>query len=112
MATSYEVISLHRQAAIADPVAAADYRLVLDNRARTFAAFVHDLKADLAPGMDETTATDILSCFSNEEIYRELVQERHWTDDRYERWLAATLIAQLITAPADGASTTTALPTP
>jgi AcrR family transcriptional regulator len=102
MATSYDVISLHRQAAAADPLAAADYRQVLDNRARTLASFVHDLQADLASGMDETTATDILWCFSNEEIYRELVQERHWTDDRYEQWLTATLIAQLITTPAQG----------
>ena len=104
METSYDVISIHRQAAASDPSIAADYRKVLDNRARSFRAFVHDLRADLAPGVDERAATDLLWCFSNEEIYRELVKERRWSADRYERWLAATLVAQLITTPAGVAS--------
>ncbi|TAP43099.1 TetR/AcrR family transcriptional regulator [Arthrobacter sp. S39] len=99
METSYDVISIHRQAAAADPNVAADYRKVLDNRARTLAGFIHDLRTDLAPGVDESTASDLLWCFSNEEIYRELVEERGWSADRYERWLGATLVAQLITAP-------------
>jgi AcrR family transcriptional regulator len=98
METSYDVISIHRQAAASDPKVAADYRKVLDNRARTFADFIHDLRGDLAPGIDELTASDLLWCFSNEEIYRELVQERGWSADRYEHWLAATLVAQLVTA--------------
>ncbi len=101
METSYDLISIHRQAAASDPQVAADYRKVLDNRARAFRDFVHDLRADLALGVDERTATDILWCLSNEEIYRELVEERGWSAGRYERWLAATLVAQLITAPAD-----------
>ena len=99
METSYDVISIHRQAAASDPKVAADYRLVLDNRAHSFATFIHDLRAGLAPGLDETTASDLLWCFSNEEIYRELVEERGWSADRYEHWLATTLIAQLITTP-------------
>lgn len=98
METSYDVISIHRQAAASDPNVAADYRKVLDNRARTMAGFIHDLRTDLAPGMDESTASDLLWCFSNEEIYRELVEERGWSADRYEQWLGATLVAQLITA--------------
>lgn len=99
MDTSYDVISIHRQAAASDPKVAADYRKVLDNRARAFAEFVHDVRADLAPSVDESTATDLLWCFSNEEIYRELVQERGWSTDRYEQWLADTLVAQLLTQP-------------
>ena len=98
METSYDVISIHRQAAASDPNVAADYRKVLDNRARTMAGFIHDLRTDLAPGMDESTASDLLWCFSNEDIYRELVEERGWSADRYEQWLGATLVAQLITA--------------
>ena len=97
MESSYDVISIHRQAAAADPKVANDYRKVLDNRARAFAKFVHQLHPDLAPTVDESTATDLLWCFSNEEIYRELVHERGWSADRYEYWLADTLVAQLIT---------------
>ena len=99
METSFDVISIHRQAAASDAAVAAEYRKVLDNRARTFAEFIHELRADLA--VDESAATDLLWCFSNEEIYRELVEERGWSPERYERWLGATLVAQLVTAPAD-----------
>ncbi len=99
METSFDVISIHRQAAASDPEVAADYRKVLNNRARAFAEFIHDLRDDLAPGLNESAATDLLWCFSNEEIYRELVEERGWSADRYERWLGATLVAQLITTP-------------
>ncbi|MDQ0826214.1 AcrR family transcriptional regulator [Arthrobacter sp. B2I5] len=98
METSYDVISIHRQAAASDPKVAADYRKVLDNRARTFAEYIRNLRNDLADGIDETTASDLLWCFSNEEIYRELVQERGWSADRYQQWLAATLVAQLVTS--------------
>lgn len=97
MVSSYDVIAIHRQAAASDPNVAADYRTVLDNRARAFAEFIHQLRDALAPGIDETTATDLLWCFSNEEIYRELVHERGWSPDRYEAWLGATLVAQLMT---------------
>lgn len=73
---------------------------MLDNRARAFAEFVHGLRAHLAFGVEESTATDLLWCLSNEEIYRELVEERGWSAGRYESWLGATLVTQLITAPA------------
>jgi AcrR family transcriptional regulator len=102
MQTSYDVIAIHRQAAASDPLVAADYRDVLDNRFRAFEEFVHDLRGDLAPDIDKATATDLLWCFSNEEIYRELVEERGWSADRYQRWLAQTLIAQLLGSPAAG----------
>jgi hypothetical protein len=93
METSYDVISIHRQAAASDAKVATACRRVLNDRARTFADFIQDLRADLAHGIDESTASDLLWCFSNEEIYRELVDERGWSADRYEKWLAATLVA-------------------
>lgn len=105
METSYDVIVIHRDAARSDPDAAAAYRLVLDSRADTFASFIHDLRADLGAGVNERTATDLLWAFSNEELWRELVEERGWTADRYEQWLARTLIAQLVTTPAVAPST-------
>ena len=99
MESSYDIISIHRQAARADPGFALEYRKVLDNRARHFAVFVRDLRHGLADGIDPRTATDLLWAFSNEELWRELVEERGWSPDRYERWLAATLVAQFIGAP-------------
>ena len=99
MESGYDIISIHRQAARADQKFALEYRKVLDNRARHFAEFVHDLRDGLAPGIDTRTATDLLWAFSNEELWRELVEERGWSPDRYEQWLAATLVAQLLDAP-------------
>jgi AcrR family transcriptional regulator len=100
METSYDVIAIHRQAARADPEFAAEYRKVLDNRAKTFADFIKAIRGDLGNGMDTPTATDLLWAFSNEELYRELVAERGWSHDRYEQWLARTLVTQLIEIPA------------
>lgn len=99
METSYDVISIHRQAARADPEFAADYRKVLDSRAKSFAVFIAGIRSHLGSGMDVQSASDLLWAFSNEELYRELVDERGWSPDRYERWLAHTLIAQLIDSP-------------
>lgn len=94
--TSYDVIAIHRQAARSNPDFASEYRKVLDNRSRHFAEFVHDLGGALGAGVDERTAVDVLWALANEEIYRELVVERGWTPARYERWLAKTLISQLL----------------
>lgn len=102
MQSSYDIISIHRQAARADPAFAVEYRKVLDNRARHFAEFIHDLGDGLADPIEPDTATDLLWALSNEELWRELVEERGWSPDLYEQWLAATLVAQLITAPAVG----------
>ena len=96
METSYDVIAIHREAARSDPEAAAAYRLVLDSRAETFVRFIHDLRHDLASSLDKQTATDLLWAFSNEELWRELVEERGWSPDRYEQWLARTLVGQLL----------------
>ncbi len=108
METSYDVISIHRQAARADPAFAEDYRKVLDNRARAFSEFIDGLKDRLAPGIDPGTATDLLWALSNEELYRELVHERGWSHDRFEQWLGRTLVAQLLDHPAVPPPTTRA----
>ena len=104
MESSYDIISIHRQAARADPHFAVEYRKVLDNRARHFGEFIGELRDGLAKDIDTRTATDLLWAFGNEELWRELVEERGWSPDRYEQWLAATLVAQLIKAPTVGRS--------
>lgn len=97
MERSYDVIAAHREAARGDPAAAKEYRGVLDSRAGVMQELVHELGADLRSDLDLTTATDIVWAFSNEEIYRELVQERGWSPDRYQTWMARTLMHQLLT---------------
>jgi AcrR family transcriptional regulator len=96
METSYDVISIHRQAARADPAFAKDYKKVLDDRARHFAGFAAGLRDSLRPGVNVELATDVLWALANEELYREFVAERGWTPDQFETWLARTLREQLV----------------
>ncbi len=52
-------------------------------------------------------ATDVLWTLGGFDVYRLLVIERRWSPDRYESWLAETLIQQLLapvlTSPVSGA---------
>lgn len=49
----------------------------------------------LRPGLTERDAADIIHALASPEMYRLLVIERGWSPDRFEHWLADTLIAQL-----------------
>jgi AcrR family transcriptional regulator len=102
MERSYDVIVAHREAARVDSAAAEEHRVVLDSRAGVMHELVRDLAPDLRSDLNVQTATDILWAFSNEEIYRELVQERGWSPDRYEAWMARTLKQQLLADPDSG----------
>jgi len=101
MESSYDVIQAFREASRADPEAAADHRRILDRRAKSLEGFVASLRPHLAQDISVRNANDILWAFSNEELYRELVAERGWSHDRYERWLARTLRMQLLGAPSN-----------
>jgi AcrR family transcriptional regulator len=96
MERSYDVIAAHREAARIDPAAAEEYRGVLDSRAGVMQELIRELGADLSSDLNLRTATDIVWALSNEEIYRELVQERGWSPHRYETWMARTLKQQLL----------------
>ncbi|HTU74656.1 MAG TPA: helix-turn-helix domain-containing protein [Trebonia sp.] len=50
----------------------------------------------LRPGLPEREAADILHALASPEVYHLLVTVRGWSPDRYERWLAGTLISQLL----------------
>jgi hypothetical protein len=101
MERSYDVIAVHREAARVDPAAAEEYRNVLDSRAGQMRQLVHRLAPDLRSDLTLRSAADILWAFSNEELYRELVQERRWAPGRYETWMARTLKQQLLADPGD-----------
>jgi len=50
----------------------------------------------LRSGLTERSAADIIHALASPDMYRLLVAERGWSPDRFERWLADTLITQLI----------------
>jgi AcrR family transcriptional regulator len=53
----------------------------------------------LRPGLGERDAADIIHALMSPEVYRLLVGDRGWRPEQYERWLADTLISQLLPPP-------------
>jgi AcrR family transcriptional regulator len=47
----------------------------------------------------ERDAADLIHALMSPELYRLLVVDRRWKPDRYERWLANTLVDQLLREP-------------
>ncbi|MCW2908563.1 MAG: transcriptional regulator, TetR family, partial [Actinomycetia bacterium] len=57
---------------------------------------IEAIAAHLAPGVSVSDAVDIYLTLVLPEVYRTLVLEQGWTADRYQTWLADTLIHQLL----------------
>src|SRR5690242_8602636 len=55
----------------------------------------------LRPGLRERDAADIIHALASPEIYGLLVVDRGWSGERYEKWLTALLIDQLLAEPAN-----------
>src|SRR5258706_6696638 len=51
----------------------------------------------LQPGLDHGTARDIFWTFTGRDVYRMLVRERGWPSQKYQDWLADTLVHSLLT---------------
>ena len=61
----------------------------------TITQTLHSQKA-LRDGLNPQTAADIAAALLSDEICDVLVDQRHWSYDRYERWLADVLAQQLL----------------
>jgi AcrR family transcriptional regulator len=81
-----------------DPAAAvllADYQHQRhDGQARIARSLVR--ARALRPGLRERDAADLIHALASPELYRLLVLDRGWAPERYEKWLASILTAQLI----------------
>lgn len=52
----------------------------------------------LRPGVGASDAADVIHALASPELYHLLVVDRGWSPERYERWLAEALAAQLLRA--------------
>jgi len=59
----------------------------------------------LRPGLDQKTARDIFWMLTGGDVYRMLVRERKWSPQKYQDWLANTLVHSLL-APVDSSGAT------
>ncbi len=50
----------------------------------------------LKPGLDAESAADILYTLTGRDIFRMLIQDCGWPRERYQEWLAETIIAALV----------------
>ncbi|SRR5712691_184494 len=94
-----DVITIYEDAARGDPAMAKVWAAVLKERDSAITRFVGSLAGSLSPDLDLKTATDLVWALERPEVYRELVLNRAWPPERYERWLATTLKQQLLPAP-------------
>jgi AcrR family transcriptional regulator len=92
----YDVIAMHQDAARADPRVAEIWRMALAGRETAVGELLRPLSQKFKPGLSATAALDLYVTLTVPEIYRTLVMERGWTVERYENWLAAALIRELL----------------
>lgn len=57
-------------------------------------------RGGLRTGLSERDAADIIHALLSPELYGLLIFDRGWKPKRYEHWLTATLVAQLLEPPA------------
>ncbi|NUT34382.1 MAG: helix-turn-helix transcriptional regulator [Hamadaea sp.] len=81
-----------------DPELLAEFTKVEDRR-REQERFLIGLLEDggwLTAALSSSEALDVLWAVTGSDLHRQLVSQRHWTHDRYEQWLAATLAQTLL----------------
>jgi AcrR family transcriptional regulator len=85
-------------AARADPEAAALLAEIARQRQEGQRRIAHALAraGALRPELRERDAADVIHALASPEVHGLLVTDRGWSGQRYERWLGAILIAQLL----------------
>jgi hypothetical protein len=93
-----DVMRIVRQAAVTEP-ARTDLWDRIQTEFRAILAGVAgrlDALGSLAPGVDITSATDLLWTLNHPDTWYLPVRQCGWTADRYEQWVGVTLSAQLL----------------
>ena len=84
-------------AAASDPAAAELLDDLHQQRNRGQGQIARALRrtGSLQDGLRERDAVDLIHALMSPEVYRLLVVDRNWTPERYQQWLATTLLQQL-----------------
>jgi AcrR family transcriptional regulator len=64
-------------------------------KGKSMISFLRD-SGKLRPGMSHQTARDIFWMLTGGDVYRMLVRERRWSPQKYQNWLADTLVHSLL----------------
>jgi hypothetical protein len=87
-------------AAPLDPELAALWKTISERRAKNMRLFAADLAATgrLQPRLSVTKVADIVWSMNSPEFYLLLVEERGWSSEEFESWLADSWIRLLLIA--------------
>jgi len=87
-----------RSAASVDDDSAQLWQLIQTDFHANQRAVVHAIAehGGLRPGIEITTATDILWTLNHPDVWLLLTDERGWSAEDFERWLSATIAQQLL----------------
>lgn len=87
-----------RDASTTEPEAEQVWREISDRRATNMRRLVGDIgeTGALRPDVSIDDAADTVWVMNSPELFVMLTEERGWTPDHYERWLAETLTRQLL----------------
>ncbi|MFI6677911.1 TetR/AcrR family transcriptional regulator [Kribbella sp. NPDC050470] len=89
--TGVDVIRIYQEAARVDAEIAEQFERMLWAREQELEIYLKSFKGQLKP-----KALDLFIACTAAEIYRTLVLDRNWPVEDYERWLADTLVSQLL----------------
>jgi AcrR family transcriptional regulator len=92
----YDIITVHAEAAGADPNVATSWSQAMDGRERAIAQLVAPLSQAEGGRLPAKRAVDVYVALTRVEIYRELVAERGWTSQEFEEWLTGALQSALL----------------
>lgn len=92
----HDVVSINDVAGATDPKIRKDVEELLRVRRRGLARIARSIRAELAGGLSVVQAAALLDALTLPSLYAQLVAVHRWTPDRFEAWLAATLLRQLL----------------
>jgi AcrR family transcriptional regulator len=90
------VFDVMRDAAKKEPEISVLLQYYLDGRIQGMNYFFECLTANGNLRLDRQTAVETLWTLTSAEVYNLLINNRRWTTQEYERWLAGTLIRLLL----------------
>jgi AcrR family transcriptional regulator len=92
----YDVISTYQEAARADPRVDVVWRQVMSYREVAVRELLDSLAGSLRGGLRVSEALDLYATWTLPEVYRTLVLQRGWSNNKYENWLAELLIREFL----------------
>jgi AcrR family transcriptional regulator len=97
-AVGSDIVTAHVEAASVDPEVRAELAMVLEGRRSGIAGLARSLAGITQDTGDADHIASIMDALTLPEPYRALTEVHGWSPDAYERWLATTLQASLLTS--------------